>query len=122
MLTARYLIFEELKMDINKGIRFLAASLLVFTGVFHLALAAYAAQSVMAPGSALFGVLFVIVGIGLFLGRRLFIYLGMIIPIVGIIVGTYAYVAISPEPVIPVAAVIDIIIILCCCYLMLHKT
>ena len=122
MLIARYHIFWELKVDVFKGIRFLAASLLVFTGVFHLALAAYSAQSVMAPGSALFGVLFVIVGIGLFLGRRLFIYLGMIIPIVGIIVGTYAYVAISPEPVIPVAAAIDIIIILCCCYLMIHKT
>jgi hypothetical protein len=109
-------------MDVVKGLRLLAASLLMFTGIFHLAMAAYAAESVMAPGSALFGVLYVVLGIGLFAGRRLFNYLGVVITFVGLIVGTYAYVAISPEPVIPPLAVIDIIIILCCCYLILHKT
>jgi len=108
-------------MDVVKGLRLLAASLLMFTGVVHLAMAAYAAGSVMAPGSALFGVLYVVLGIGLFAGRRLFNYLGVVITVVGLIVGTYAYVAISPEPVILPLAVIDIIIILCCFYLILHK-
>ena len=108
-------------MDVIKGLRLLAASLLVFTGVVHLVMAALAAGSVMAPGSALFGVLYVVLGIGLFSGRRLFNYLGAVITVVGLMVGTYAYVAISPEPVIPPLAVIDIIIILCCCYLIIHK-
>ena len=109
-------------MDIVKGLRLLAASLLMFTGVSHLAMAAYAAESPMAPGSALFGVLFVVLSIGLFAGKRLFNYLGAIITALGLTVGIYAYVAISPEPVIVPMAVIDIIIILCCGYLILHKT
>jgi hypothetical protein len=66
----------------------------------------------MAPGSALFGVLYVVLGAGLFVGKRIFNYLGAVITVVGLMVGTYAYVAISPEPAILPLAVIDIIIIL----------
>jgi len=109
-------------MNVLKVLRLLAASLLMFTGVLHLAMAALDAESVMAPGSALFGVLYVVLGIGLFAGRRLFSYLGAVITFVGLCVGIYAYVAIKPEPFIPPLVVVNITIILCCCYLILHKT
>ena len=108
-------------MDFTKGIRLLAASLSIFTGVVHLAMAALVTESQMAV-LALFGVLYVIVGIGLFAGKRLFSYLGVVIPVAGTIIATYAYVASKPEPATLTAIAIDVIIILCCCYLILHKT
>jgi hypothetical protein len=111
----------ELRMDIIKGIRFLAAALLLFTGIAHLTIAALG-TGIMADGSALFGVLYLILGIGLLTGRRLFNYLGAVITILGLIVGAYAYVAISPAPVILPLAVVDVIIISCCFYLILQKT
>ena len=70
-------------MDVVKGLRLLAASLLMFTGVVHLTMAAVTADFVMAAGSALFGVLYIVLAIGLFAGRRLFNYLGAVITSVG---------------------------------------
>ncbi len=109
-------------MDVTKGVRLLAASLLMFTGVVHLTMAAVTADFVMAAGSALFGVLYIVLAIGLFAGRRLFNYLGAVITSVGLAVGIYIYVAMTPELFILPLAVIDVIIILCCCYLILRKT
>ena len=94
----------------------------MFTGVIHLVMAAFTTELIMAMGSALFGVLYVILGFGLFAGRRIFIYLGAVITLVGLSVGIYTYVAVTPEPIILPLAVIDIIIILCCCYIIFHKT
>jgi len=38
---------------------------------------------------ALFGLLFVVIGIGLFIGKRLFNYLGVVIPLIGACLGIY---------------------------------
>ena len=75
----------------------------------------------MAPGSALFGALYLVLGTGFFTCRRIFYYLGAVVTIAGLIVGIYAYVAVSPEPVILPLAVVDVIIILSCLYLSFHK-
>ena len=109
-------------MEIAKGLRLLAAALLIFTGIVHLAMAALAADSMLAAGSALFGVLYVILGFGLFANRRLFSYLGLVITLVGLSVGIYTYVGMQPELIILPLAAVDVIIILCCLYLSLHKT
>ncbi len=107
-------------MNTVKGIRFLAASLLMLTGIIHLALAVLATGTAMVP-LALFGVLYVIIGIGLFTGRRLFSYLGVIIPLVGACVGAYSCIVMTPETIMLLLIAIDIAVILCCCYLILHK-
>jgi uncharacterized membrane protein (DUF2068 family) len=109
-------------MEAVKWIRLLAASLLMFTGVVHLAMSVSALESMTGQGAALFGVLYVILAIGLFAGRRFFNYLGAVITTVGLIVGIYTYVAMTPELLILPLAAIDVIIIVCCCYLILHKT
>lgn len=93
----------------------------MFTGVLHLVMTAYAIESPMAPGTALFGVLYVVLSIGLFADKRIFNYLGAIITVLGITTGIYAYLAISPEPIIIPMAIIDIAIILFCIYLILQK-
>lgn len=108
-------------MEVSKGLRLLAASLIFVDGIGHLAAAVFAAELEMAV-LALFGVLYIALGFGLFAGRRLFSYLGVIIPIVGVSIGTYSYIALKPEPVILAFVSIAIVVILCCCYLVLHKT
>ena len=109
-------------MDVVKGLRLLAASLLMFNAVVHLTMAAVAAEFVMAAGSALFGILYIVLAVGLFAGKRLFNYLGAVITSVGLAVGIYTYVAMKPELFILPLAAIDVIIILCCCFLILRKT
>ena len=109
-------------MDVIKGVRLLAASLLVLSGIIHLALAAFTAGIEMAV-TALFGLLFVAIGIGLFVGKRLFNYLGVVVPLIGMSLGVYSYVAMkrgSISILLPCAAM-NTIAILCCCYLILHK-
>jgi len=77
-------------MDIVKGCRLLAASLMMLTGIIHLALAAFTAGIEMAS-LALFGLLYAAIGIGLFVGKRLFNYLGVVVPLIGASLGGYAY-------------------------------
>jgi hypothetical protein len=108
-------------MDTIKGIRLLAASLIMLAGIIHLALTAFTTGMEMAT-MALFGLLYVVIGIGLFIGRRLFSYLGVVVPLVGACLGAYSYVAMKPETILLPLIAIDIIVILCCCYLILHKT
>jgi hypothetical protein len=107
-------------MDITKGIRLLAASLVMLGGIIHLAAIAVTTGAQMAI-MAIFGVLYVAIAVGLFLGKRLFSYLGVVIPLVGTFVGGYAYVMTQEVTVLPLIA-IDIAVILSCCYLILHKT
>jgi hypothetical protein len=121
-------------MDATKGLRLLAASLMTLNGVIHLVETAFTAGTWMAV-MALFGVLYVAVGIGLLaVHKRISYYLGVIIPLVGASVAAlhdysdlvmvtrgfeYVYTFVRfKTPLI----VIDIIVIPCCCYLILHKT
>jgi uncharacterized membrane protein (DUF2068 family) len=107
-------------MDTTKGIRLLAASLIMLGGIIHLAAIAVTTGTQMAI-MAIFGVLYVVIAVGLFLAKRLFNYLGVVIPLAGTFVGGYAYVITREGTVLPLIA-IDIAVILCCCYLILHKT
>ena len=107
-------------MDTTKGIRLLAASLIMLGGIIHLAAIAVTTGTQMAI-MAIFGVLYVVIAVGLFLGKRLFSYLGVVIPLVGTFVGGYAYAVTREGTVLPLIA-IDIAVILCCCYLILHIT
>jgi hypothetical protein len=106
-------------MDTTKGIRLLAASLIILGGIIHLAAIAVTTGTQMAI-MALFGVLYVVIGGGLFIGRRLFSYLGVVIPLAGTFIAGYAY-AVNPDTIILPLIAIDIAVILCCCYLILHK-
>jgi hypothetical protein len=106
-------------MDTIKGIRLLAASLITVAGIIHLAAIAFTTGMQMAI-MALFGIFYVVIGVGLFVGRRLFSYMGVVIPLVGTFIAGYAY-AVNPDMTILPLIAIDIIVILCCCYLILYK-
>jgi hypothetical protein len=103
-----------------KALRFLAASSLLLTGLIHLVLIAYTTEMEMGI-MALFGILYVLIGIGLLIDKRIFRYLGVIIPLFGAILGVYSYVLIKSEITSLLLIGIDIIVILCCSYLILNK-
>jgi hypothetical protein len=106
-------------METCKGVRLLAASLIMIAGIIHLAATAFTTGMQMAI-MALFGILYVFIGVGLFISRRLFSYLGVVIPLAGTFIAGYAYV-VKPETTILPLITIDIIVILCCGYLITHK-
>jgi uncharacterized membrane protein (DUF2068 family) len=110
-------------MDAIKGIRLLAASLLTLVGIIYLTLAVFTMEiEIPTAILALVGLLYVAMGIGLFIGKRLFNYFGVVVPLIWASLGIYHYVAIKPESTLLPFIAMDIIAILCCCYLILHKT
>ena len=109
-------------MDTIRGIRFLAVILIVLNGFIHLALTAVAITIEEVAVMALFGLLYVVIGIGLFLGRRLFSYLGVILPFLGACIGTYTYLTVKTETILLLLIAVDLIVILCCLYLIFRKT
>ena len=109
-------------MNTIRGIRFLAAILIVLNGVIHLALTAFSATIEEVAVMALFGLLYVVIGIGLFLGRRLFSYLGVVLPLIGVCIGTYTYLTTKPETITLLLIAVDITVILCCLYLIFRRT
>jgi hypothetical protein len=113
------------EMDTIKGIRLLAASLLTLLGIVYLALTTFpdylAYLEIEAALVALVGLVYVATGIGLFVGKRLFNYLGAVVPLIWASMGILHYIAVKPDPIEFPFIAIEAVIALCCCYLILHK-
>jgi hypothetical protein len=116
-------------MDASKGLRFLAAALILISGILHSAvgLSFTGTNNGVLAIDVGFGVIYIVTGIGLFIGKRLFSYLGVIFPLLGGSGGAYEYVTGHSQTyeysqlMNPLVIAIDVIVILCCCYLLLHK-
>jgi len=112
-------------MDTIKGIRLLAASLMTLLGIVYLALTAFpdylAYLEIEVALVALVGLVYITIGIGLFVGKRLFNYLGAVVPLIWASMGIIHYIAVKPDPIEFPFIATEIVIILCCCYLILHK-
>jgi hypothetical protein len=119
-------------MNISRILRFLAAALIIISGIAHLGAGLSLAGTDI--GSLIvgiaFGVIYIAIGVGLLVGKRLFSYMGVIFPLVGGIGGSYnLFTSLSTgasilEPIIIAllsVIAIDVIVILCCGYLLLHK-
>jgi len=114
-------------MEAIRGIRFLAASLMTLLGIIYLTLAAFfgpflETMEIEMALVALVGLVYVAIGIGLFVGKRLFNYLGAVVPLIWASMGIIHYIAVKPDPIEFPFIATEIIVILCCCYLILHKT
>jgi hypothetical protein len=108
-------------MDVSRVLRFSAAALALLSGILHLVGGLFLSGIdvvTLAVGMG-FGVALVIISVGLFMGKRLFYYLGIIVPLIGGIYGTYSYVTTQVQT-LPFV-VMDVIVILCCAYLLLHR-
>jgi hypothetical protein len=112
-------------MDTIKSVRLLATSLMTLLGIIYLALTAFpdylAYLEIEAMLVALVGLAYVAIGIGLFAGKRLFNYFGVVVPLIWASMGILHYIAVKPDPIEFPFITIEVIIVLCCCYLTLHK-
>ena len=108
-------------MDVSRVLRFSAAALTLLSGILHLVGGLFLSGLdvvTLAVGVG-FGVALVIISVGLFMGKRLFYYLGIIVPLIGGIIGTYSYITTQVQT-LPFV-VIDVIVVLCCAYLLFHR-
>lgn len=112
-------------MDTARIARSLAASLMAILGIIYLIFAAFFGPLLetmeIAPVlMASAGMVYLVVAIGLFAGKRLFNYLGVIVPLVWASMGIIHY-TVKPDPTEFPFIAAEFIVILCCCYLILHK-
>jgi hypothetical protein len=108
-----------------RGIRLLAASLMAVLGSVYLVFAAFFGsflETMEIPPVLMVsaGVVYLVVTIGLFANKRLFYYLGVVVPLVWASMGIIHYAA-KPDPTEFPFIAAEIIVILCCYYLILHK-
>jgi hypothetical protein len=103
-----------------KTIRNLAAGLLLFTGVLHLISVTLVKFDPTSVITIFFGLAYLVIGIFLFRGGRTILWLGAIVPLVGMllaIIGMLMQVTLLGITFI----IIDVVIIACCFYLIFRK-
>ncbi len=96
--------------------------LILISAVFHLTVgfSLSATQTSASTIDIIFGVIYIVISIGFFVGKNLFIYLCLIFSLIDGIGGTVIHITShSLNPLI--AAAIDVVIIIYCSYLLLNK-
>lgn len=104
-----------------KAIRFLAAGLLLFSGVLHLVLAIKDPSDPMFLSALIFGIIYSALGVLIALKKRFVIWLGFVIPIIPLALSPFMadYKTLNVWEWIILA--IDLIVVLCCLILLVKK-
>jgi len=100
-----------------KTIRFLAAILLVITGVWHVALFFKATSDPNSIPLLIFGILYALTGILLFTPKTLWVFVGLILPMIGMIAASVKIGVKNFDSTMWVLILIDVMVIVCCAYL-----
>ena len=104
-----------------KTIRFLAAILLVITGVWHVALFFKDASDPNNIPLLVFGIIYALIGIFLFTPKKLWVYLGLLLPLIGMTTAIVKLGVKNFDLTMWVLILIDVVVIICCTYLLLVK-
>ena len=103
-----------------KTIHFLAGILLMVNGVLHIVLYLQTSNNAGSIGILAFGIIYIITGLLLFNKKKYPVYLGIIIPIVGM---SLSLIKFGVPELISLSAlfkVIGLIVIICCCYIIVR--
>ena len=103
-----------------KTIRLLAGILLIINGVLHIVLYLQTSNNAGSIGILAFGIIYIITGLLLFNKKEYPIYLGIIIPIIGM---SLSLIKFGIPELISLSAlfkVIGLIVIICCCYIIVR--
>jgi hypothetical protein len=104
-----------------KTIRFLAAGLLVITGVWHLTLFFKAVDDPASLPLLVFGVIYALIGILLFTPKKLWVYLGLAFPLIGMTTAAIKLGIKSFDTTMWILILIDVAVVGCCVYLILNR-
>ena len=104
-----------------KTIRLLAGILLIINGVLHIVLYLQTSNNAGSIGILAFGIIYIITGLLLFNKKRYPIYLGIIIPIIGM---SLSLIKFGVPELISLSAlfkVIGLTVIICCSYVLINQ-
>jgi len=104
-----------------KTIRLIAALLLVFTGVLHVALYMKVPNDPGSIGMLAFGIIFSATGLLLLTTRVYAVYLGLIFPIIGMTMGMVKFGLKNLTYTMALLYLIDVVVIVCCAYILLGR-
>jgi len=104
-----------------KNIRYLAALLLVITGVLHIAGYITAPHDPGSLGMLAFGIIYGVTGLLLFTPRKYAVYMGLIFPIIGMTIAIIKFGVKDLGYMMTLLLLIDVVVIVCCAYLLLSR-
>jgi len=105
-----------------KNIRYVAAMLLIISGVLHIVLYFKTPNDPGIMGVLAFGIIFAAIGLLLLLPNMYSVYLGLIFPIIGIITALVKIGISNLDYMMILLLLIDIVVIICCAYLLINRT
>jgi uncharacterized membrane protein HdeD (DUF308 family) len=104
-----------------KTIRLLAGILLIINGILHIVLYFQTSNNAGSIGILVFGIIYIITGLLLFSKKRYPVYLGIIIPIIGM---SLSFIKFGVPELISLSAlfkVIGLLVIICCSYILVNQ-
>ena len=104
-----------------KTIRLLAGILLIINGVLHIILYLQTSNNAGSIGILAFGIIYIITGLLLFNKKKYPVYLGIIIPIIGM---SLSFIKFGVPELISLSAlfkVIGLLVIVCCSYIIVNQ-
>jgi uncharacterized membrane protein HdeD (DUF308 family) len=104
-----------------RTIRLVAALILVFTGALHVVLYFKAPHEPGSMGMLAFGILFAIAGLLLFTPKMFAVYLGLILPIIGMTMGIAKFGLKGMTYTMALIYLIDVVVIICCVYIIFGR-
>lgn len=104
-----------------KNIRYLAAMLLIIDGILHIVMYFKTPHDPNIMGILAFGIIYIAVGILMFMPNIYSVYLGLIFPIIGIIAACVKIGIHNLGYTMILTLLIDIVVIFCCAYLLIKR-
>jgi hypothetical protein len=104
-----------------KNIRYVAAMLLIISGVLHIVLYFKTPHDPGILGVLAFGIIFAAIGLLLLMPNIYALYLGLIFPIIGIITALVKIGIDNLGYMMILLLLIDIVVIICCAYLLINR-
>lgn len=104
-----------------KTIRLLAGILLIINGILHIVLYLQTSNNAGSIGILAFGIIYIITGVLLFNNKKYPVYLGIIIPIIGM---SLSIIKFGVPELISLSAlfkVIGLLVIICCSYIVVKQ-
>ncbi len=102
-----------------KTIRYTAASLLLLTGLMHASYMLRAPHEPNSVGLLIFGVVYIVTAIFVYMDNKFALYAGILIPLIGGILATADIIKHFSRHMLAFL-IIDILIIICCLYVLLR--